>query len=122
MFAQHAWESIKGDSTAKVVHMMHTDIGREPAQNARQLIMGATMKRCLVQVPARSVSPKRLLELMLNVEEPNANGRRQKRNRQMHKQEWLHAHEPHHRKDDQSDGCVGYHRAEPRPQAAPHQS
>ena len=83
MLAQHVWESVKGDSTAQVMYVMHTNIGGEPTQNARQLVVGTAMKRCLVQVPRGLVCPKRLLELMLDVEEPNADGRRQQGNRQM---------------------------------------
>ena len=74
MFAQHALEPIKRDSSAKAVHLMHTDVGCEPAENSRQLVVGAAVKRCVVQVPGRYLGPKRILDLVQNVEDPNADG------------------------------------------------
>src|SRR5262249_3066108 len=68
------------------------------------------------------LSPKGILELVLNVEEPNTDGCRQQSYRQMHDQEWPNTHEPHHHEDDQSDGCVGHHGAYPRPETTAHQS
>ena len=64
MFAQHALEPIKRDSSAKAVHLMHADVGREPAANSRQLVVRAAVKRCVVQVPGRYLGPKRILDLV----------------------------------------------------------
>ena len=53
MVAQHARQPVVGDPAAQMVHVMHADIGGEPAQDARQVVVRAAVQRRLVQVPAR---------------------------------------------------------------------
>ena len=48
--------------------MVHPDIGGEPAQDVRQVIMGAAVKRRLVKFPALVMGPECVLELVLDVE------------------------------------------------------
>jgi hypothetical protein len=63
--------------------MVHPDIGGEPAQDARQGIMGAAVQRRLVKIPALVTGPQRVLELVLDVEQPDANRTCKKRDRQL---------------------------------------
>ena len=64
MFAEHALGPIKRDSSAEAVHLMHADVGREPAENSRQLVVRAAVKRCVLQVPGRYLGPKGILDLV----------------------------------------------------------
>jgi hypothetical protein len=54
-----------------MVDMMHPDIGGEPAQDARQIVMRAAVQRRLVKIPALVMGPERILELVLDVEQPD---------------------------------------------------
>ena len=54
--------------------MVHPDIGREPAQDVRQFIMGAAVQRRLVKIPSLLRGPEGALELVLDVEQPDTNG------------------------------------------------
>ena len=71
-----------------MVDMVHPDIGGKPAQDVRQVIMGAAAQRRLVKIPALVMGPESVLELVLDVKQPNANRTCEKRDRQLHKQEW----------------------------------
>jgi hypothetical protein len=50
------------------------------------------MKGGIMQVPGRSLGPPRLLELMLNEEEPNADGSCEQRYRHMDKKKLPNTH------------------------------
>ena len=93
--------------------MMHPDIGSEPPQNCWQVIMRTAMKGGIMQAPDRSLGPPRLLELMLNEEEPNVDGSCEQRDRHMDKKKRSDTHEEYHHHDYQGDGCVGGHRTDP---------
>ena len=56
-----------------MVDMVHPDIGGEPTQDVRQVIMGAAVQRRLVKIPARVLGPEGILELVLDVEQPDSN-------------------------------------------------
>src|SRR5262245_15003579 len=93
--------------------MMHPDIGGEPAQNCWQVVMRAAMKCGIMKVPGRRLGPPRLLELMLNVKEPNADGCRKQRDWHVDEKERPNTHQPYHCHDYQRDGCVGGHSTNP---------
>ena len=48
MVVQHARQPIVGDAAAEVVHMVHADVGGEPAQDVRQIVVRAAVQRRLV--------------------------------------------------------------------------
>ena len=56
-----------------MVDMVHPDIGSEPAQDARQVIMRTAVQRRLMKIPALVTGPEGILELVLDVEQPDAN-------------------------------------------------
>ena len=85
---QHVWQSVVRDTAAEMVHMVHPDIGSEPAQDARQVVMRAAVQGRLMKIPALVTGPEGILELVLDIEQPDANGAREKRDRQLHQQEW----------------------------------
>jgi hypothetical protein len=68
--AQRERQPIERDSAAEMVDMMKANIGSEPAQD-RKIIMRTAVKGSLMYVPSLSASPKRVLELVLNIEQPD---------------------------------------------------
>ena len=71
-----------------MVDMVHPDIGGEPAQDVRQVIMGAAVQCRLVKIPSLVMGPDGVLELVLDVEQPDANRTCENRDGQLYKQEW----------------------------------
>jgi hypothetical protein len=51
VIAQDEWQSVVRYPAAQMMDVMNTNIGGEPAHNARQIIVRATVKRSLVQAP-----------------------------------------------------------------------
>jgi hypothetical protein len=92
--------------------MVNADIGGEPAQRTRQGVMGAAVKRRLPQVPRSVAGPNGVLELVLDIEQPNADRGREQHDRQMHEQEGTDADQPYHRRDDCRDRGIGRHGAD----------
>src|ERR1700730_11550383 len=50
--------------------MVHADVGREPPQDGRKVVMRAAVERRLVQAQGLVWGPESVLELVLNVEKP----------------------------------------------------
>src|SRR4051812_34767545 len=96
MIPQHLRKPIVRDPAAKMMDMVHSDIGAEPAQDARQVIMRAAVQPGVVTIPTLVTSPKGVLELMLDIEQPDANRSGKKRDRQLHQQEWTGTEQPDH--------------------------
>ena len=69
--AQHERQSVAGNTAAQMMDVVRADIGGEPSQDVRQVIVGAAVKRRLVQVPGSVMSPNRILELVLDIEQPD---------------------------------------------------
>jgi len=93
--------------------VVNADVRREPAQDARQVIVGAAMQRGFVKTPGLFTGPGRVFELMLNIEQPDADRRRQNHDRQVHQQEWPDSDQPDHPGDQNRDGGVRTHRTQP---------
>jgi hypothetical protein len=51
VIAQDEWQSVVRYPAAQMMDVMNTNIGGEPAHNARQIVIRATVKRSLVQAP-----------------------------------------------------------------------
>lgn len=82
MTPQHLWQPVIRDSTAQMVDVVHPDIGGEPAQDARQIIVRTAVQCRLLGGPVVVVLPECILELVLDIEQPDAERRCEKRNRQ----------------------------------------
>lgn len=119
---QHPWQSVIGNTTAEVMHVVNTYVGREPAQERRQFVMGAAEQRCMMQVPVLIAFPRRMLELMLNVEQPNADRCRENRSRKMHEQKRLDADQPCKCSHDGDNREIGRHCADPGLPTGAHQA
>ncbi len=57
-----------GNPAAQVVDMVYADVGGEPAQDSRQVVVRASAQGRLVQGPLTIAGPEGSLKLMLNVE------------------------------------------------------
>ena len=55
-----------------MVHVVDADVGCEPAQQHRQIVMRAAVQSGVMQVPALVAFPRRLLKLVLHIEQPYA--------------------------------------------------
>src|SRR6267142_2648284 len=66
-----------------------------------------------MQVPALVALPRRMLELMLHVEQPYASRGGEERDREMHEKERLDADKPCERSDDDGNREIGCHCAGP---------
>jgi len=121
VIAEHMRQPVEGNAAAQMMHVMNADIGREPAQHMRQVVMRRTVKRRLVEAPAVVPGPERLSELMLHVEEPDADRSGEDHDGRMHHQKCLHADQPHEPRRDRDDRGIGGLRADPGPPARTHQ-
>src|SRR5262245_10238589 len=105
-----------------MVHVVDADIGCEPAQQQGQIIMRAAIQSGLMQVPALVALPRRLLKLMLHVEQPYAGRGGEQYDRKMNEQERLNADEPRESSDDQGNREIRCHCAGPRLPAIAHEA
>ena len=67
------------------------------------------MQRSFVKAPGLVMGPGGVLELVLDIEQPDADRRRQNRDWQVHQQERPEAYQPDHRGDKNRDGSVRAH-------------
>ena len=65
-------QSVKGDAAAQVVDVVQADIGGEPAQQRRQIVMRTAMQARPHAGPTSVALPKGMRELVLDVEQPHA--------------------------------------------------
>src|SRR5579871_5930168 len=84
------------------------------------MIIGTSMQRSFVKTPGLVVGPGGALELVLNIEQPDADRRRQNGDRQVHQQKWPDADQADHAGDQYRNDGVRAHRAEPGLPAAAH--
>ena len=94
-------EAVVRNPAAQVMHVVGADIRREPAHHRRQMEIGAALERGPVEVPRAFRSPVRRLELVLHVEQPDADGPGQQRDRHLHHGEPVEADQETHRDDNQ---------------------
>ena len=122
MIAQDARQAVEGDAARQVMHVVHADVGRKPAQEGRQIVMRAAMQCGVLGIPFAVARPDRVLELVLHVEQPDADRCGHQQRGQVHQQESLDADQPDQPAGHQRDGEVGRHCADPRaPAVAAHQ-
>src|SRR5689334_2021889 len=100
--AQHPRQTVIGNSAREVVDMVHADIGSQPAQDPRQLVMRTSMQGRLLKCPLAVVCPECHLELVLHVEQPYSDRAREKHNWEVHEQERSDADEPDQAGGDQA--------------------
>src|SRR5262245_47762222 len=75
-----------------------------------------------MQNPGMIRGPERILELVLDVKQPDANRGGHKRDRQVDEEEWTNANEPHHHSHQNRYRDVRHHGAEPRLPTTTHQA
>ena len=69
---QYERQPVTGNSTAKMVDVVNADVGGKPAQDAGEGVVRAAVKRDLLHIPGVVVGPDGVLELMLDIEQPDA--------------------------------------------------
>lgn len=57
MIPEHVGQPIAGNSTAKVMDVVHADVGRKPAQNTRQVVVRTALQRSIVKAPGLISGP-----------------------------------------------------------------
>ena len=77
--------------------------------------MRTAKERSIVRVPGMILSPNRIFELMLDVEQPNADRRSKKGDRKLHDQEGAEAKKVNHDAGDQCYCGIHSHGADPKP-------
>ena len=113
MVAHDCREAIERDPAVEVMHMVQPDIGRQPVKWRRKIIVRAAVQRRLVQLPIRTVVPGRVLELMLDVEQPHPDRRRQNSGGQVDEEHGLHPDEGAEEEEQDRQRKVGPHGAPP---------
>ena len=76
MVAQGLAQAVEGHAALQVVDVVHAHVGAEPAQEGRQDVVRTAVERGIVELPVGRAVPGRFLELVLHVEEPDADRRR----------------------------------------------
>src|SRR6266446_6170432 len=84
--------------------------------------MGAAVKRRLLQIPCSVADPYGVLELVLDIEQPDTDRGREHHDWQMHEQERTDADQPYHEGNDSRDASIGRHRAQPGLPATAHEA
>lgn len=57
---------------ADVMDVVEANMARQPVQHRRQIVEGAALQRCYMEIPIRAGRPIGVLELVLNVKQPQA--------------------------------------------------
>ena len=121
--AQHLAQPVARDPAAQMMDVVDADIGGEPAQHARQVEVRAAVQRRLRGSSSPPSLPVGVLELVLDVEQPDPDRRRPAMIGSMHQQERARRRPaPAAAATSHRDGEVGRHRAAPRPPPAAHQA
>src|ERR1700722_5866448 len=113
MIVKDLRQPIERDTAGKMVHMVHPDITCEPGQRRRQFIVGTSIESCFMKVPLAVMSPKRVLELMLDIKEPDGDRGAHDHHGSLHEKEGADSHKPDKQRDDAGDCRVGPHCAYP---------
>lgn len=113
MVAQHFRQAIVGNPAAEVVHMVHSDICREPSEHPWQIIVRAAMQRRFMEAPAVVPRPVGPVELVLDVKEPDASRCAKEDNGQMDDDEGPEARRPGKQRTKNAYAQIGRHCAYP---------
>ena len=94
MVFQDLGQAVVGDAARQMVHMVDADIAGEPAQRQRQVVMRGAVQCGRRKLPVIALRPVGLLELVLDIEQPDADGAGNQHGRQLHRQEQRRATQP----------------------------
>src|SRR5215472_3794880 len=106
-------QAVARNLDGKMVDVVEADMARQPAQDAREVVKGAAFEGGGFEVPLGLMAPIGALELMLHVEEPDADGTGQHGNGQVADHERAPAEEQHRRHQNCRQGGISAHDAEP---------
>src|SRR6056297_2642211 len=120
MVAKDLAQAVEWNSAGQMVDMVNADIGRDPVQYRRQHVVRRAVESGLLNRPAVVAVPRRVLELMLHVEEPHADRGREQHHRQVDEDEDRPATQHVEGAEQCEDRRVGSERADPEAPARPH--
>src|SRR5664280_1725297 len=98
---------VVGDAGAEVVDVVQADVAGEELEHLGQLQIGAAAQRGVGVAPAVGALPVGVLELVLDVEQPDAGGAREQHCGRLHEQVVAPAHQPAQRSHEHGQGDVG---------------
>mmetsp|Transcript_6990 Transcript_6990/g.12203 ORF Transcript_6990/g.12203 Transcript_6990/m.12203 type:complete len:312 (+) Transcript_6990:150-1085(+) len=113
MIAHDLGQSVEGNTAGQMVDVMHADVARQPAQRPRQVIVGAAVKGRVLHGPIAVTIPDRILELVLDIEQPHADDRREEYGGQENEQHDIQPAEPEQATDNGCNRKIGALRADP---------
>src|SRR4029450_2497336 len=105
-----------------MVDVVHADIGGKPTQDMRQVIVRTPAQRRLMKIPPLIMGPEGGFELVLDIKQPDADRGCEKRNRNVHQQEWASTNQPNHYRDKHRGCDIRRHCTGPGLRTAAHQS
>lgn len=79
-------EVVVGDTGTDMVNVMKADVAGYPLEKPGQFVVGSSLQRRADRVPLVVACPVDAFELMLDVEEPDTEGRADEQNRQLHQE------------------------------------
>jgi len=100
-----------------MMHVVQADVAREELEHLRQLQVGAASQRRLGVAPALGALPVGVLELVLDVEQPDAGRAGEEHGWGLHEQEVAPADQPAERADEHGQGDVRADNAAAHPRA-----
>ena len=65
---EHFLQAIIGDAAVEVVHVVHTDVGRDPTERGWEIVVRAAVESSFFKRPVFSFSPVAVFKLVLHVE------------------------------------------------------
>lgn len=107
VFGVDLFQAIIGDAGSQVVDVMVADVAGEPLQEFGQLVIRTALHGGADEVPLLIWFPVGVLELMLDIEKPDAYAGRDEEHGEENFQERQHANPPHEEREGGDDGGVG---------------
>src|SRR5438552_380793 len=98
---------VVGNARIQMVHVVKANVSREELEHLRQLEIRASSQRSVAVFPVGPVLPVRVLELMLDIEQPDADRTGKQRWRYRHEQVLTPPDQPTEHPDQRREGDVG---------------
>ena len=94
VFLQAAGQLVVGDARIQVVDVVEADVAAEPLQNRRKLVIRAALQPGFEEVPVFVPLPEGAREVVLHIEQPDADRRGNRQDRDLYQQHSLPAYQP----------------------------
>ncbi len=67
---EHLRQPVERHRARQMMHVVDADVSGEPPEHGRQLVVRAAVQRRMLEIPVFGLRPVRLLELVLDEEQP----------------------------------------------------